>query len=101
MNLYEAQKLFWTELKEVIESNNMDSIYVNAYIGTAIQDYFNFVFIAITKTSPTTEPYLVGTFGEAEVYVDPMKKYSDHNLYDKNGKIIHDFKVNFGNVSLV
>jgi len=100
MNLYETQKLFWTELKEVIKNNNMDSIYVNSYIGCAIQDCFDFVFDRI-KTSPLTETYLLGTFCEAKVYVNPMKKYTDHNLYGENGKIIHDFKVNFGNVLLV
>jgi len=102
MNLYEAQKFFWNELKDVIKNNNMESIYVNVYIGTAIQDCYDYVWEKRTETIRLSDgPFLDGTFDGAKVFIDANKKYSDQKLYDKEGNIIHDFSINFGHLCLI
>ena len=104
MNLYELQQEFFKDLTEVCRCNGLCDIYVNSYIGSICQDHIQFIPApkwTIKIDSDTTDPLVIGSVGKINIWIDFSRRYSDHRLTDKEGKVYHDFKEKYGHESLV
>lgn len=104
MNPYELKQEFFKDLTEVCRTNGLCDIYVNSYIGVICQDHMNFIGSPDKPPdidSDTSIPWLSGSIGKINIYIDFTRRYSDHRLTDKEGKVYCDFKEKYGHQSLI
>lgn len=103
MNLHRLKEEFFNDLTEVCRTNGLCDIYVNSYIGVVCQDHMNFIgnLDKPAIDSDTSIPWLSGSIGKINIYIDFTRRYSDHRLTDKDGKVYYDFKEKYGHESLV
>jgi hypothetical protein len=103
MNLYERQQKFFEDLNQVCRANGITDAYVNSYLGVACQDHMDFVrnMEPIPAKEEVSKPWLCGSIGKINIWIDFSRKYSDHRLTDRNGNLYMDFKGKYGDGSLM
>ena len=88
-------------MSEIIENLHTPEIYVNCYIASALQDLRDFKLGEKIPGLANNNPYPVGTFLGATIYVDPNMKYFDHRVLDKVGNVYHDFETKYSQSVLI
>ncbi len=102
MNLYERQQKFYQDLTQVCRSKGVVDAYVNSYLGTVCQDHMNFTPSLTLPDVPKNEkPWLSGSIGKINIWVDFSRRYSDQRLTDKEGNLLEDFTGKYGTESLI
>lgn len=101
LELKRARTEFRKEMSEIIENLHTPEIYVNCYIASALQDLRDFKLGEKIPGLANNNPYPVGTFLGATIYVDPNMKYFDHRVLDKVGNVYHDFETKYSQSVLI
>ncbi len=96
--MQQEQNKFWEEATKVMNEYRLNKVYVNCYIGLALSDnYHNFK----ANINRMGNPYLIGLYGETEVYIDSNMKWTDHRMLDVDDGCLIDFAINYGDCLLI
>jgi len=97
----ESLKYFFNELNKIITPET-NTIITNANIASVLQDSVDYKVCKTTDDSNKTKNYIIGTFNESRLFVDPQQSWIDNRIIlKKDNKLVDEINVNDENGNLI